>query len=180
MELSQWQLFALCLALNLAFGLPALFLHLPVYLDSVGTILATRWGGLRLGIGCGLAYSIVASIKSPTYGLYFLTVVGVAYFTKAARPYGFLDRWAPTIVCAIALAVLCAFLSAPITFLLNGNTMMGEGPDRLKALFLTQQVVNAGLFAEFLDKTLTCVLCLLLARWLRIGRPEKDKFAART
>jgi len=65
-ELRNLALVVICVGLNLGIGFIASKIKLPVYLDSIGTVLATGLGGLWSGIICGLLSLVIASAYTPT------------------------------------------------------------------------------------------------------------------
>ena len=60
----------LCTALNLILGGAAAALGLPLYLDTVGTVLAAVLGGYLPGVLVGFATNILKSISDPS-SLYY-------------------------------------------------------------------------------------------------------------
>ena len=61
---------ALAAALNLVGGFIALSLRLPIYLDSIGTMLAAT----LLGPICGMLPGLVSGLTSDIYALYYIPV----------------------------------------------------------------------------------------------------------
>ena len=71
--------FQLCLAamaacINVAGGQLALTLRLPVYLDSIGTILAGIWLGPVFGMVPNLVSGVILGLTTDVYSLYFAPV----------------------------------------------------------------------------------------------------------
>lgn len=63
---------AFCIALNIVGAYIALCLKLPVYLDSVGTILAGALLGPWYGFAAGAGGAFISGITSDVYALYFM------------------------------------------------------------------------------------------------------------
>lgn len=77
--------FQLCLAamaacINVAGGQLALTLRLPVYLDSIGTILAGIWMGPVFGMVPNLVSGVILGLTTDVYSLYFAPVGMVTGF----------------------------------------------------------------------------------------------------
>jgi len=78
---------ALAAALNLVGGFIALSLRLPIYLDSIGTMLAAAMLGPICGMLPGLVSGLVSGFTSDIYALYYIPVqlnrnVQVKYMNK--------------------------------------------------------------------------------------------------
>lgn len=65
---------AFCAAINIAGGYLALVLRLPVYLDSIGTILAAALLGPFGGSAAGMISAFFSGITTDIYALYFAPV----------------------------------------------------------------------------------------------------------
>ena len=65
---------ALAAALNLVGGFIALSLRLPIYLDSIGTMLAATLLGPICGMLPGLVSGLVSGFTSDIYALYYIPV----------------------------------------------------------------------------------------------------------
>lgn len=65
---------ALCAVINIAGGFLALSLKLPVYLDSIGTMLAAALLGPLYGMLPGLVSGLISGFTSDIYALYYIPV----------------------------------------------------------------------------------------------------------
>ena len=156
-------LMAVCVGLNLGIGFVVTGVKLPLYLDSIGTMIATALGGLWVGIPCGLISVVVGSAYSPTLWAYAGTMTVIAIYVAVVRPFGYLSRWMPTALFGIGLGVVCAIVSAPVTtYLWKGASL--SGADTVTAFFsgkgvtLLVSVILAGLAVDPIDKLLTSVI----------------------
>lgn len=75
-KINTWQicLVALAVGINIVGGQIALFLKLPVYLDSIGTILTGALAGPWLGMIPNLISGIFMGMTVDIYSLYFAPV----------------------------------------------------------------------------------------------------------
>ena len=73
-SVKKLSIIALAIALNVVGGQIALLLHLPIYLDSIGTILIAVIYGPFYGILPPLLYGLVMGFTIDIYSLYFMPV----------------------------------------------------------------------------------------------------------
>jgi energy-coupling factor transport system substrate-specific component len=177
---------ALCAALNFAIGTVVYLIKLPIYLDSIGTILCAlllapaRWAAFVCACLAGtIGILITGLLVNPFLPWFWLTVVGIAlvsaFFTAEgvaiyrARPLPTSAFAARVVGYGIVTGLVAAVVSAPlVAYLFAGVT--GSGSTFIVALFLKagQQLLSAallsGLAAEPVDKTLQVLLAALLYR----------------
>jgi energy-coupling factor transport system substrate-specific component len=160
-------LVAICVGLNLGIGFIVTAMKLPLYLDSVGTVVATAVGGLGSGLICGILSVFVGSAYTPTLWAYAGTMMMIAVYVSLVRPLGYLDRLLPTVLLGIGLGVLCAVISAPVTtYLWKGVSL--SCIDSLTAFFsakgmtLLVSVILANLATDPIDKLLTSLIAFVL------------------
>ncbi|MGI6110281.1 MAG: ECF transporter S component [Eubacteriaceae bacterium] len=144
---------AICAAVNFVGGLTALTLRLPVYLDSIGTILAAIVLGPFYVMLTGLATSIINAALFDPISIWFTPVqLLVALFTglmfKDHRFHGFRS------VLSIILITVCgSMLSAAIAgYVFDGVTSSGSslivaflknsGMNVITAVFSTQIITD--------------------------------------
>ncbi len=75
---------ALCGVINILGGTIALLLRLPVYLDSIGTVLAAALFGPAAGLVPGLISGLISGMTSDVYA--FLLYSGAACHRSRCRP----------------------------------------------------------------------------------------------
>jgi energy-coupling factor transport system substrate-specific component len=168
---------ALCIALNVVGSNIALLLKLPIYLDSIGTVLAAACFG---PIGGMLAGGITALLVSFTdlYALFFMPVqlliglvAGLLY--RRVKPNTFKNNW----WLALAIALPGTLMSTLITVILfhgitsSGSSMLvqlliGAGLNKVAAVFLIQ------IGTDYLDRFLTVYVVTLVYRAVRYRLPQ--------
>jgi energy-coupling factor transport system substrate-specific component len=177
---------ALCAALDFAIGNVVYLIKLPIYLDSIGTILcallifpdrlaATCCAFIAGAIGMVLT-GLVLNPFLPWFVFTMLAIVLVSALLTAratetfrARPARPLPFFAKVIVYGILTGIASAVVSAPVVVYLFGG-VTGSGSAFVVAFFLKtgQQLLNsallAGLTTEPVDKTLQVLLAALLYR----------------
>jgi energy-coupling factor transport system substrate-specific component len=177
---------ALCTALNFSLGSVVYLLKLPLYFDSVGTILCAlllapdrKAGFVCAWIAGALGIFLSFLLLNPFIIWFELTdtaIVLVSVFVTARFADTFRSRASPTprfvviiVFCGVVTGVVAAIMSAPVVAYLFGG-VTGSGSAFLVAFFLKtgQQLLNAailsGLAAEPVDKTLQVLLAALLFR----------------
>lgn len=163
-----------CVGLNLGIGFIVTRMKVPLYLDSIGTVLAIALGGLWVGIPCGLISVIVGSAYTPTLWAYAGTMVVIALYVSLARPRGYLSKLLPTALFGIGLGVVCAIISAPVTTSV-WKGMSLSGADALAAFFSAGgaaplvSVILAGLAADPIDKLVTSLIAFALVSRVPVG-----------
>ena len=177
---------ALCAALNFAVGTIVYLIKLPIYLDSIGTILCALLlaADRKAAFVCaclagGIGILISGLLLNPFLPWFVATVVAIALVTAFITANGalvFRARPMPTgafaarvLVYGILTGLAAAVVSAPVVAYLFGG-VTGSGSAFIVALFLKagQQVLSAallsGLTAEPVDKTLQVLFAALLYR----------------
>ena len=177
---------ALCAALNFALGTVVYLIKLPIYLDSIGTILCALLLAPALGVGfiCAAIAGLISVVLiglwvNPFYPWFALTMVAIAAVsafltargaaTFRARPMPAVGFAVRVILYGIVTGIVAAVVSAPVVAYLFGG-VTGSGSAFIVALFLKagQQVLSAallsGLTAEPIDKTLQVLFAALLYR----------------
>ena len=120
--------FQLCLAamaacINVAGGQLALTLRLPVYLDSIGTILAGIWMGPVFGMVPNLVSGVILGLTTDVYSLYFAPVGMVTGFMAGLagrrctlnKKNLFFPALAITVPGTVISSLICAVLFGGIT-----------------------------------------------------------------
>ena len=177
---------ALCAALNFSIGTIVYLIKLPIYLDSIGTILCALLlaEDRKAAFVCAWLAAILSTIISallinpfiPWFAGTDLAIALVSAFVTArgaeifrARPLPTLAFVARVLIYGVLTGLIAAIVSAPIVAYLFGG-VTGSGSAFIVALFLKagQQVLSAallsGLTAEPIDKTLQVLLAVLLYR----------------
>lgn len=160
------------IALNLAMSKVAATLSLPVYLDSVGTILAAAMLPWWAVLFVGAATSILAGfVVHPAFFYYVGTQLTIAFIAIGAVRLGaFRQLWTATLS-GVVVAVAAALVSAPVTVLVFGGVTLG-GTTAINAVLLAagqnvwQSVLGGSLIVEGLDKVAACLLSAIVLRRL--------------
>jgi energy-coupling factor transport system substrate-specific component len=163
-------LMAFGVALNLTVGQITAALKLPVYLDSIGTVLtAVLCGPWAAAVAGTLANVLAAAFGSPSMAFFIPVVLVIAAFTAFVARLGWFRRWYLVLLGGAIQGVLAAVVSAPIASFVFGGTMMA-GTDLLVIFYrslgndLFRSTLLQGLTSDPVDKALTYTLVFLLVR----------------
>ncbi len=179
-----WVLIPVAIAINIAIGQIVVALKLPVYLDSIGTVL--------VGVICGpWAGALTGALANTIWGLVIdpnaLPWWPVAFFIGlvaglCANGGLFKNTW-KVIITGILIAVVAALISAVVNVVVYGGiTASGSSVITAYLLQTGQGVIEAVLKTNFLvepvDKVSTALLAFTIIRGLslryvsRFPRPE--------
>ena len=173
MTLRDLVLVRLGVALNLVIWQIVAALLLPVYLDSVGTILVAALVGPRAAIAAGLVSQVLNAVISGNFSWLPFAVVQVVialYAALAARLVLF-RRLATAVPAGLGMGFAAAACSAPISYFLFGGVTAGgvtAVTTVLRALGapLGVAVASASFATDLLDKAIACALVCVVLRSL--------------
>jgi energy-coupling factor transport system substrate-specific component len=169
------------IALNLVMSKLAATLSLPVYLDTIGTILAATLLAPWLAVAVGAATSLLAAVVvHPAFLYYVGTQATIALVAVVAMRLGAFKRWSTAIVAGLVIAVCASLVSAPVTVLVFGGVTLG-GTTAINAVLLAagqsiwSSVLGGSLLIESVDKVVACLLATEVLRRL----PERFRTSLR-
>ena len=166
---------ALCAAINIIGSFLAAGLKLPIYLDSIGTILISGLLGPGYGILTGVTANIINGITFDFYSFYYIPVQIV---TAVLASYIAKKRWNTgwkVFIGSMILSVPASFVSAFITaFVFGGITSSGS-------TYLIMIIHNMGVnltfscfivqvMTDYIDKLTTILLIQTVFQRKMIGR----------
>lgn len=154
---------ALAIVLNVIGGQIALMLHLPIYLDSMGTIMIAMLYGPVYGMLPPLLYGLVMGFTLDIYSLYFMPVgLMLGLVTGLVSRYFSLKKWRMipgamliTIPGTIVSSVITAVLFGGITS--SGSTVIVQVLNKA-GLGLTASVFIVQILTDYLDRLLSLVV----------------------
>jgi energy-coupling factor transport system substrate-specific component len=166
-----WFLIPIGVAVNFIGGTIILLLKLPIYLDSIGTIIVGALCGAWPGVIVGLISNILTAITSPN-NLFYAPLnmafgVAAAYLSKK----GVFKKFIPTLLSSLLFAFIGGVIGALITWTLWGFDF-GAGttavvvlplwkalgsPENQFTKFLIQ--ILGEFSCDLLDKSITIIVC---------------------
>ena len=148
-----------CVIINTIGSQVATLLHLPIYLDSWGTVFAAMIGGFVPGIVVGYVTNLFNTIYDSTFMYYGIVSVLIAITTTILAQRGWFQKLSRTLLAILILGVLSGLLSSLVSFLLYGGNVGDSASNpfaqQLYVLgpfdLLTSQVLGQ-LFVNLVDK----------------------------
>jgi HD-GYP domain-containing protein (c-di-GMP phosphodiesterase class II) len=178
---------AVCLALNLILSFAArriAIFEFRVYLDCVGTALATMLGGLLPGVIVGFATNVINSFYSSDITMYFGTVsVVFALFVRLFFIRGYFAKIYKRFLSSVAVAAVCGIIGGVLTWLIYGLNIGTEISAPLANKLVEAWRVSpfsaqilSEIFINLVDKTVVIFIAYLFFRVC----PKKIKIALAT
>mgnify|MGYP001599324596 CR=1 FL=1 len=159
----------LCITSNIVLGIVTSSLKLPLYLDTIGTILIAVYFGQWYGAAVGALTNIITGMIFSPKDIPFLIVnVAVGLIVGfIAKKFKF--NLVTAIVTGLILSVVCPLIGTPIGIWVYGG-LTGTGTD---FLFIWLKEVGNNIFvasfiakitSNFLDKIVSCILVWALIK----------------
>ncbi|MDA1329850.1 MAG: ECF transporter S component [Chloroflexi bacterium] len=176
-------LIPVAIAINIAVGQLVLNLKLPLYLDSIGTVLV----GVLIGPWAGAATGFLANVVWTFSGLFpqAMAWAGVAAIIGALAGVfgraGLMKSVGMVVVAGLITGVVAAVLSAPIAAYVFGG-VTGSGTDAVVAVFRAAglDALGANLAQGGVSEPFDKIATFLIVWAVMLGLPErlKARFAA--
>jgi len=118
-------LIPVAVAINLALSAVVDATGLPLFLDTVGTILASALAGPLVGMGTGALTSLTNSLRNPTFLPFVAVQVIVALYAWGAARAGLFRSLRTAIPTGLGLGIIASATSTPISYLVFGCSTTG-------------------------------------------------------
>lgn len=183
--LKKTMILVIGIGLNIAGRYIAHHFVLPVWLDMIGTCIASYYGGLWIGILAGLSNNLIFAIYDPTVLIYAATSVTAAILIHVFMKKGFINNISQAFIASFWLGVLCTVVSTPLNVLGNGGYSGNVWGDTLVDMLRWHDVplvissLAGEVILEIIDKQICVILAYLLIRiWDTCRRKKKGKTQA--
>lgn len=167
----QLTFMAMALVLNILMGNVALLLRLPIYLDTIGTLLAATLFGPLAGIIVGLLSSLITGMTSDLFSLYYAPVQLCVGATAGFLLYQKKLNWSlpfKTLLVALPGTIVASLITV---YLFGGITSSGSsiivqflyglGLNKTLSVFLIQ------IITDYADKLISILLVFSLLKLLK-------------
>jgi energy-coupling factor transport system substrate-specific component len=166
-------LIPVAIAINIAIGQIIVLLKLPIYLDSIGTVLVGLLAGPIAGLITGGLTNIIWGVSglNPTYTPFFYVAAVIGLMAGIFARMG----WARTLwmwaLGGLITGVVAAIISAPTSAIVFGG-VTGAGTDLIVAALrasgagIMQATFGQGIVSDPLDKLATFVIVWLIVKAL--------------
>ncbi|HWQ46008.1 MAG TPA: hypothetical protein VN376_04030 [Longilinea sp.] len=169
-----WVLIPVAIAINVVVGEIVVLLRLPVYLDSIGTVLVAvicgPWAGALTGL---LSNLIWGALIDPNALPWFPVALFIGFVAGWCGRFGLFKSWWKVIIAGILIALTSAVVSTPIAVYLYGG-ITASGSSFITA-FLMQtghdiisSVLSTNFLVEPVDKITTAMLAYAIIQGLSI------------
>lgn len=168
---------AMAICINYIGGQLAFALHLPIYLDSIGTILIGAMFGPAFGVLPPMISGILMAFTGDIYSLYFAPVgmilgLTAGFVLKRIHSVGFmlllsafLITLPGTIVCAIINAILFGGVTS------SGSSAIVAALSHTP-LGLTGAIFVVQIFTDYLDRVISLALVMIVLRKVKPMLPK--------
>lgn len=171
-------LIALAIVINIVGSYIALVLHLPIYLDSMGTIMTAILLGPFYGLFPGVLSALVTGMTSDIYAFYYMPVgivLGIVtgfVFQKNKSNKLFVKSFCISVPASLISACITANLFGGITS--SGSTMLVQLLAKTP-LGLTLSCLIVQFFTDYFDRLLSLWLVFSVIKKLPDSLTNKPK-----
>ncbi|WP_136810812.1 ECF transporter S component [Desulfosediminicola flagellatus] len=177
-------LMSVAIVINIVAGQLVSMLKLPIFLDSIGTVLvgvlAGPWAGGLTGLLTNLIWGM---ITSPVAAAFSPVAMAIGIVAGLCARYGLFKTWWLAIIAGVIIAVFNAVVAVPIRLYMFGG-ITGSGADFITSYMLALgkdmfgSVVVTVFTSNLIDKVVTAVLAWGIVKSLPVrtlGRLSREK-----
>jgi energy-coupling factor transport system substrate-specific component len=165
-------LIPVAIAINIVIGQIVVVLKLPVYLDSIGTVLVAAicgpWAGALTGTLSNIIWGLIID---PNAFPWFPVALFIGFVAGWCAILGLFKSWWRVIITGFLVAITAAIVSTPIAVYLYGG-ITASGSSFITAFLLqtgrdlVSAVLSTNFIVEPLDKIATCLLAFAIIEGL--------------
>ena len=147
----------------------AQLLNLPLWLDSIGTLLASILGGPVIGALSGLINNVLYGVLlDPVSFVYAITSVAMGLLAGYLSYIGFLANWKKVLAMSALVALAAAVVSTPLNIIFWGGETGLTWADNF--FYAAQETIKATWLCSFLaeilidipDKIISVFICFAI------------------
>jgi len=172
-------LIAVAIVLNIVLGQTVSLLKLPIFLDSIGTVLvallAGPWAGALTGLLTNLIWGL---ISDPVAAAFAPVALVIGLVAGLCAKYGLFKQWWQAILSGVIITLALSIIAIPIRVYMFGG-VTGSGADFITAYLLAtgKDLFSAVIITVITDNLIDKVATALLAWAIVKGLPRR--FTAR-
>ncbi len=168
-------LIAVAIVLNIVLGQVVSLLKLPIFLDSIGTVLvallAGPWAGALTGLLTNLIWGL---ISDPVAAAFAPVAMVIGLVAGLCAKYGLFKKWWQAIISGAIITLALSIVAIPIRVFMFGG-LTGSGVDFIIAYLLAtgRDLFSAVVFTVITDNLIDKVVTALLAWGIVKGLPRR-------
>lgn len=162
-------LIPVCVAINMVGFQLAQILRLPIYLDTIGTVLVGIIAGPWIAILTGFLTNCINAIFNPVYLPYSVVSIAIGLTAAILSKKKMFTSWGKIFISGVIISLVATVTASPITVILFGG-ITGSTGSMITAGFLATghkiwtAVFSAQFITEIVDKQLCVFICVLIVR----------------
>lgn len=167
-----WVLIPVAIAINVVIGQIVVLLRLPVYLDSIGTVLVAALAGPWAGALTGTLSNIIWGLAiDPNAFPWFPVALFIGFVAGWCAIGGLFKSWWKVVITGFLVALTAAIVSTPIAVYLYGG-ITASGSSFITAFLLetgrglVESVLSTNFLVEPVDKIATALLAYAIIKGL--------------
>lgn len=147
-------------------------LKLPLWLDSIGTVLASMLAGPLIGAISGAVNNVIFGFTDPISFIYALTSIGIGLAAGIMAYKGWITSWSKAFVVGLVVAAVAVIISTPLNIYFWGGQTGNVWGDLVFASILanTKSIWLASFLDEVVvdlpDKVITVLISYAIFRSL--------------
>ncbi|WP_217587501.1 ECF transporter S component [Lentibacillus saliphilus] len=159
----------------------AQILRLPIFLDTIGTILIGVIAGPWVALVAALITNSITAIFNPVYFPYVVTSMAIGVGAGLLSKYGMLSNIFKTIISGLVITAIAVVVSSPITVLFFGGAT-GNTSSAITATFLAMgqniwgAVFSSAIITEIADKVVSVLLVYFVVKSISDRYLSKMKY----
>lgn len=184
MPTSTVTLLPIAIAINIVAGQINNMVGLPLYLDSIGTVLVGLLAGPAAGAATGALSNVIWGISiSPASLPFSTTQVAIGLLAGLFARWGWTRRVLTATIAGAITGVAAAFISGPISAFVFGGANASAGRSAIVGIFQTLGLdtlgaaIAQGLTVDPLDKAIAFLIAVLILRALPSRFSQRFPFA---
>ncbi|ALD65139.1 glycosyl transferase family 9 [Arthrobacter sp. LS16] len=184
LPVSTLTLIPVALALNILLGQFVGSVMVPLYLDSIGTVLVGFLAGRRAGAATGVLGTLIWSLFAPTVLPFAAGAALIGFLAGTAARFGAVRRVYLAPIAGLVSGVLVGAISAPVAAFVFGGTS-GVGTGAVVTVFrsmgdsLLSAVTKQALISDPGDKAIVFLIAALLVYALPSRMSQSYEFVRR-
>jgi energy-coupling factor transport system substrate-specific component len=169
-----WALMPLAIAMNIVIGQIVAMLKLPIYLDTIGSILVGIVCGPWAGALTGAFSNIIWGFFAPSALPFFPVAAWIGFVAGMCARYGLFNAWWKAILAGVIVAVTTPFVATPIVVYVFGG-IEGSGASAITAVLIKSghKITSAAFYKNMMVEPLDKVPSVLIAYFIAVGLPAR-------